>query len=100
MQPRSRFILAALFAFAWTGLASGETAEPNTAIEPGALESVVEMQLDDAFEKLTASGEGDFLLSLAGPTSMDCTNSMRLETCVVTVAATRQPSIPATRAPH
>jgi hypothetical protein len=95
MQSKSCFILVALLACAWTGLASAETPEPQLPLEHDALQSVIEMKLDIAFEKSTAAVEVAFLPNLAGPTSMNCTNGMRLETCVVTVAGTPRPPMSA-----
>jgi hypothetical protein len=99
MRPLTRFAISALFALACASLAS---AEPP-AIEPGAIASVTDMELDDAFEKTTAHLSDEFLRRLAEPTSMDCTNAATRdpsETCVVTAEREPVASVPAALAQH
>jgi hypothetical protein len=106
MSFKSRFILATLFAFAWSGLANGETPTQDSSLNS----TIALLQLDVAFEKSADVSQSDLEpSSLSGPTSMDCTNpaarSNDLETCVVTIAgrsmaAMSSMSMPASLAQH
>ena len=107
MSFKSRFILATLFAFAWSGLAYGETPTQDPSPQHT---TIALLQLDVAFEKSADVSQDDLEpTSLSGPTSMDCVNpairSNDLETCVVTIAgrstaAASSMSMPASLAQH
>lgn len=103
MRFTSRFSVVALSALVWASVASAETPNRTTQLEPGGYAVVTEMQLEDAFEKSATRGPDEFLRRLAGPTSMDCTNAVTLsefETCVVTAEGTPRTAMPAALAQH
>lgn len=103
MRSMSRITLTALLALTWSSLASAETPDANPSLAPGTIESVIEMQLDDAFEKSSALENEEFLHDLAGPTTMDCQDSLARnapETCVVTIAGASPVGMPAALAQH
>ena len=103
MRPLTRYVLPAIFALTCTQLASAETPETAPTLEPGAIASVAEMELDDAFEKSTAHQSDEFLRRLAEPTSMDCTNAVTRdpsETCIVRAEREPASSPPAALARH
>ncbi len=105
MQPIFRFLLTALFAMSWTGLAVADTTDSADSLDPSVLRAITNMQLDSVFEETLATKTKEdrrSLHSLAGPTSMDCTNSVMrdgIETCVVSTHGNAV-AVPAALAQH
>lgn len=102
MRPLSLFLATAIATVAWAASATAETPESN-AFEPSVFSTSTEARLGDAFEKSTARQRQDFLLRLAGPTSMDCKHAVLasdFETCVVTAEGEPRAAVPATLAQH
>lgn len=95
MRSLKYLAVSTLSVLASASLAIAEPPEATTSIEPDAIASVTDIQLDDAFEKSTAQDSDEFLQRLANPTSMDCTNAVTRdpsETCVVTAETTSMPA--------
>lgn len=103
MRLMNRFSLAAVFAASTASLAMAETPNTNPSVEPGAFADVIEMRLDDEFEKSAVGLSDEALGRLGGPSSMSCSHALTqsdLETCVVTADGTPTPAMPAALAQH
>ena len=102
MRFTSRILCGTFIALCWTGLAHADPSDTNQRLEPSVLRAVMDMQLDSAFEGVITQSNRQAINGLAGPSSMDCTNSVvatSIETCVVTTVGVVN-AMPAALAQH
>jgi hypothetical protein len=105
MRFTSRILFGTFIALCWTGLAHADPSDTDQGLDPSVLRAVMNMQLDSAFEGVITQSNRQAINGLAGPSSMDCTNSVvatSIETCVVTAvhAVTEVNAMPAALAQH
>ena len=87
MKPLSRFMLTALIALCWSGLAAADPTDASPSVDASALRAVTNIQLDLAFESFVAEDGSPALTGLTGPSSMECSGTAMhggIETCLVT----------------